>query len=92
MSFYSSVSFIPLKDLQLFTLLRNGAGVIPAEVNTDSSSPSFGKSLLNLYSSSPLFGKSLLNLLCAYLVLGGKDMIHNFIDKIIPDFIKFIPG
>ena len=25
-------------------------------------------------------------------VLGGKDMIYNFIDQIIPDFIKFIPG
>lgn len=49
MSFYSSVSCIPLKDLQFFTLLRNGTGVNPAEVNTDSSSPLFGKSLLNVY-------------------------------------------
>lgn len=39
MPFYPSISFIPLKDLQFFTLLRNGAGVIPAEVNTNSSSP-----------------------------------------------------
>ena len=49
MSFDSSVSYIPLKDLQLFTLLSNGTGVTPDEVNTDSSSPLFGKSLLNVY-------------------------------------------
>lgn len=41
-------------------------------------------------SVSPLFNRYCL--LCAYIVLGGRDMMYNFIEKIMPDFIKFIPG